>query len=177
MPTPPVAAAEATTSADRGVSSDTQSITQAADDYQAGDPSAAADLAEAASATDAVPMIKTKADMTATTEDGATITVAKDGDVTVGGSGALKVGISVDGTADTTKVSGRVGKYLSSTTALALSAFAASGLALLGDALGIGSCASLLPAGPSGRQGLLRTQLQHTSRHTQGALRSAPQTA
>ena len=42
--------------------------------------------------------------------------------------------------------SGRVGKYLSNTTVLALSAFAASGLTLLGDALGIGSCVSLVRA-------------------------------
>jgi hypothetical protein len=37
-------------------------------------------------------------------------------------------------------------KYLTSTKALALSAFAASGLTLVGDALGIGSCVSLIRA-------------------------------
>lgn len=40
--------------------------------------------------------------------------------------------------------SGRVGKYLTNTTLLALSGFAASGLTLIGDALGIGSCVSLI---------------------------------
>lgn len=40
--------------------------------------------------------------------------------------------------------SGRIGKYLSSTEALALSGFASAGLTLVGDALGIGSCVSLI---------------------------------
>lgn len=39
---------------------------------------------------------------------------------------------------------GRIGKYLTNSTVLALSGFASAGLTLLGDALGIGSCVSLI---------------------------------
>jgi hypothetical protein len=103
-PTPPAAAAEALPSADNGASSDTQAIVDAADDYRAGDAAAAADLAEAASAADAVPMIKTKGGLAATSDSGASVKVTTDGEVTISAPDAPKIGISVDGTASTTRV-------------------------------------------------------------------------
>lgn len=87
-----------------GASSDTDAIAEAADDYEAGDAGSVAGLAQAASATEAVPMAKSRSGLQADGDNGTTVTVAKNGSVSLGAPGIPKIGLSVAGDADATKL-------------------------------------------------------------------------
>lgn len=94
---PPVSVA--TPVADAGVSSDGAVIAEAAADYT-GSAKSAADLADAASAAENVALKKCGKNLVAGDADGAQVSVAKGGDVTLSAPGTPDIGISAAGDAD-----------------------------------------------------------------------------
>ena len=105
-PTVPAARVVATTQPEAGASADEQAIADAAESYESGNAKAAAALADAASAADALPMVKTKDGLALETDDGTAVEVAKDGDVTLSAPGMPEIGLSVAGDPEQTKVVG-----------------------------------------------------------------------
>ncbi|MDR1186617.1 MAG: hypothetical protein LBK95_04060 [Bifidobacteriaceae bacterium] len=94
----PLAAGSDQASFDLGPSGDHEAIAEAADDYVAGDPLAAATLAEAAAAADADPLTATAIGLAAgpVAED-SYLAVSDDGDLAISTDGMPDVGISFDG--------------------------------------------------------------------------------
>jgi len=99
---PPAPAA--TVAVDSGASDDVAAISDAAEDFEAGDPAAVADLADAATAADEVPLKKTNGGFRVADDDGAEIAVTKDGEVTLSAPGVPEIGISVAGDAEASKL-------------------------------------------------------------------------
>jgi len=105
-PAVPAARVVTATQSEGGASADEDAIVNAAEKYESGDAKAAAALADAASAADALPMAKTKDGLALETDDGTAIEVAKDGDVTLSAPGMPEIGLSVAGDPEQTKVVG-----------------------------------------------------------------------
>ena len=101
-PAPPATTVAVAT--DIGASEDVAAISDAAEDFEAGNPATVADLADAASAADEVPLKKTKGGFEVANDDGAEITVTKDGATTLSAPGVPEIGISVAGDADASKL-------------------------------------------------------------------------
>lgn len=104
LPTPPPPTATASASSDAGASHDAAAIARVAHGYRAGDAATAADLAEVASATDAIALTETRSGLKAEGENGTDVTVSTGDGVIVSAAGAPDIGISVAGEADSAKL-------------------------------------------------------------------------